>query len=757
MESDDDFDHLIANNVSELRTEMVNAKTSGGADESSDEDEVSVKSEVEDEEEDAGTTMIAATSAVDSTLDVTIKSEPESSDEDEQDSAGKEALISRYLSVLRSKDIGSDASSDEESIKSEIDDEEVSIKSENDDEEGSIESKNLDDDISVKSETESKRLDAERSEAKDDKPGRVNLAVPTKNLKKKENKKTKPLKNEIETGKSASQGKKQNEKESRKMNPKDSVHGTGESTTDDKEKNTEETKLSRLDKRKLAKVEEKASLSYQEMKALKKQVRFEKLKEKKKKRIKAKPKSQEELIEKPDTLKEKELMSLVFGGKTQILSQLTKQERKDATMEAPKDAAKVKPVRRKAKSNTKRKAVWHDSDDDDVDDVANMKRNKFSYQELPDKLTNDRRRKEFEQIVGKPKWADLDRAKELDSDDEMLRTVGHVVKGSASQGLPKDTIELKKLKDLNRETKGEGEISSINFHPTSMVAVVTDKRGFVSIVAVDGVRNEKLHTIWLEKMRVVCCRLTPDGNELIFGSFRKFYHVYNLISGKSDTIKIPEKETWMMKNFRLSRCGKYLASAGDFGEVHLMSAKSKEVLQTIQLRYPCQAMDFTPDSRYLLCHSNDTEVSVYGVDEKRIVNVFHDEGCVNGSCIAVCRGGQFVATGSRQGIVNIYALDATLKEKQPVPLKTINNLTTYIDSLAFNATSELLVMGSSTVKNAVKLIHIKSGTVFRNFPMQMANLGHVTTAEFSPSGGYLALGNKQGSVSLFRVMHYVNY
>ncbi|XP_052893692.1 U3 small nucleolar RNA-associated protein 18 homolog [Anopheles moucheti] len=462
-------------------------------------------------------------------------------------------------------------------------------------------------------------------------------------------------------------------------------------------------------------------------------------------------------VDQPSSKKEKKLMSLVFGGKAELVSQLTRQKNNKAKAKrSTQPEEDVRTADDKSKP-PKRSAIWHDSDDDDEEDSANMKRNKFSRLELPEQLTKQRRRKQFEQIVGQPKWADLDRVQEPDSDEEILQTVGHVVKGTPSQGLPKGMIELKKLKNLNRETKAEGEISSINFHPTSMVAIITGKRGLVSIVAVDGVRNEKLHTIWLPKMRVVCSSLSPDGDEAVFGSYRKFFHVYNLISGQSDTRKIPERATWLMKNFRVSRCGKYLASAGECGEVHLMSAKSKEMLQTIQLRQVCSSLAFTPDSKYLLCHSNDTDVSVFSLEKKRIVNIFYDDGCVNGSCIAVCPNGQYVATGSRQGIVNIYALDSTLTQKQPVPLKTITNLTTYIDSLSFNATSELLVMASSTVKNAVKLIHVRSGTVFRNFPLHMTHLGHVTAAQFSPAGGYLALGTKQSTVLLFRVKHYPNY
>uniref|UniRef100_A0A182JGU4 WD repeat-containing protein 55 homolog n=1 Tax=Anopheles atroparvus TaxID=41427 RepID=A0A182JGU4_ANOAO len=455
-----------------------------------------------------------------------------------------------------------------------------------------------------------------------------------------------------------------------------------------------------------------------------------------------------------ETRRERELMSLVFGGRTEIASQLAKGEKK--VEDAPKTKKAKKKVSSAETDKAERAAVWHDSDDEDDRDGRNLKRNKYNRDQ--GRLTNERRRKQFVQIVGNPKWADLDREREpSDSEDEAMRKVGHVVKQTAAQGLPKSVIELKRLKDLTRDTKHEGEIASINFHPTSMVAILSGMSGMVSIVTVDGVRNETLHTIGLEKFRIYCSRLSPDGNEVIFGGYRKFYHVYNLISGESDTLKIPVNQNWCMRNFRISTCGKYLATVGENGEVQVLSAKGKEVLRTIQLRYVCQALAFTPDSRYLLCHSNDTEVTVYSFENRRIVNVWQDEGCVNGSAIAVCPNGQFVATGSRQGVVNIYSLDATLEQKFPVPLKTINNLTTYIDSLTFNATSELLAMASSNIANAMKLVHVKSGTVFKNFPALTAKLGQVTAVEFSPFGGFLAIGNKKSVVSLFRVKHYPNY
>ncbi|KXJ79024.1 hypothetical protein RP20_CCG002709 [Aedes albopictus] len=456
----------------------------------------------------------------------------------------------------------------------------------------------------------------------------------------------------------------------------------------------------------------------------------------------------EQSIDKPKSDKEKELMSLVFGGRAEMVSNLMKVEKEEE--DEDEEEEEYSDGQQKSKKR-KRTAAWEDSDDERDNDFLQKGKGKLEM-----RATVNRRRKNFEKIVGQPKWADLDREREVDSDDEILKTVGHVVKGSTVD-LPKGNIELKRLKNLNRETKNEGQITAINFHPTSMVAVMAGMNGFASIVAVDGTKNEKLHTIGLKKFKIACCRMTPDGNEVLFGSFRKFYHVYNLISGQSDTLQLRGEGAWTMKNFELSKCGKYLAVTGGFGEIHLLDARSKELLITIQQKHACPSLCFTPDSKYLISHSTDNEVSIYHLEKRRFVNIFVDEGCVNGSFITVCPNNRYLATGNRQGIVNIYFLEKVLHEKYPTPEKTVSNLTTSVGSMAFNVTSELLAIASAEVPDAVKLVHMKSGTVFRNFPMIKAGLGNVTRVQFSPGGGYLAIGSREGVVSLFRVKHYQNY
>ena len=78
--------------------------------------------------------------------------------------------------------------------------------------------------------------------------------------------------------------------------------------------------------------------------------------------------------------------------------------------------------------------------------------------------------------------------------------------------------------------------------------------------------------------------------------------------------------------------------------------------------------------------------------------------------MAISPDGKQVATGSYAGVVNIFKFEQSKLED--APLKSIMNLTTAITDLKFNSTSQILGICSKWKKNAIKLIHVPSYTVF---------------------------------------------
>ncbi len=160
----------------------------------------------------------------------------------------------------------------------------------------------------------------------------------------------------------------------------------------------------------------------------------------------------------------------------------------------------------------------------------------------------------------------------------------------------------------------------------------------------------------------------------------------------------------------------------------------------------------------------DGVVHTWDLRTRRCLDRQIDEGCLNSTALTCSNSGSLFATGSSSGVVNVYdrlqSSKAEVQANRPVaarsasPLHTFMNLTTTIDSLAFSPDSQVLAMGSRMKKDSLRLVHVPSYTVFKNWPTSRTPLGYIHSLCFSPKGGFLAAGNAKGKVLLYRLHHY---
>lgn len=452
------------------------------------------------------------------------------------------------------------------------------------------------------------------------------------------------------------------------------------------------------------------------------------------------------------TDQEKQLMYELFGDKKQLLSKLAN-DGIAANITGAKNEDSV--------TADSRKPVWNDSDDEDLhcDDVID-----YAIKGAPvvQKLGKYKvhLEKTFSNVLGTPAWADLNRKAEPDSDEEILQSVGHLAAPSTTSiRLRPNQLQFKRMKDLNRATYAEGPgITGIEFHPTSSVAVVTGASGIATIYSIDGKQNDKLHSMSFNNYPIKMCRINRiSGTEALMGGSKKFCYSYDMMTGSTQRIFLPTGIT-KMAQFEVSPCGKFICIIGRFGEVHLLSYSSKELVCTLKQEHPATAVAFSIDSKEIFSHGNDAQVTVFDVRQQRAKHRFYDEGCVNGSGLAISpSSGRLLATGSEQGVVNVYEMDSLMTSAWPKPTKTVFNLTTGITSLQFNHSSELLAIGSKHIDDAVKLVHFPSGSVYQNFPGMQGNIGCPSVVSFSPQSGYFAIGNLKKEVTLYRLKHFNNY
>lgn len=66
----------------------------------------------------------------------------------------------------------------------------------------------------------------------------------------------------------------------------------------------------------------------------------------------------------------------------------------------------------------------------------------------------------------------------------------------------------------------------------------------------------------------------------------------------------------------------------------------------------------------------------------------------------------------------------------------------------------MLAVASRMKRDALRLVHLPSLTVFSNWPTGRSPLHYVHSLDFSPHCGLLAVGNAKGRALLYRLHHY---
>jgi len=413
------------------------------------------------------------------------------------------------------------------------------------------------------------------------------------------------------------------------------------------------------------------------------------------------------------------------------------------------------------KGNRKRKAAWKDEDDEDIlvkDVTATYKKavGKHGAKETSIEQYGKSLARKFRSVVGEPAWADLDKEDEGDSDDEFFRETTDLLDKRKKENLQQGTIEYRKLKDMNFESHKEGAvIRSTEFHPKSTVGLVAGLSGTASLFQIDGKNNPKIQTVNFQDFPIKTAKFSTSGEEFLVGSqHHGHFYVYDMMAGK--IVKIPwhkKSKEHNTQRFEVSPDGKLVAVVGRFGNIHLVTGRTKEYVGVLKMNDECNSVAFNKAGDKLYSHGKGGQVYVWDVRSSLCVNKFTDDGCLSGSALAL--SSTHLAAGSNSGVVNIYSLNK-LDTTLPQPDKIVLNLTTQINGLRFHPSGEILAMSSEMKEGAVKLVHFPSMTVFANFPGAF-NLKMVNSLAWSPGGGYLSIGNNRGAANLYRMKHYGSY
>ena len=188
--------------------------------------------------------------------------------------------------------------------------------------------------------------------------------------------------------------------------------------------------------------------------------------------------------------------------------------------------------------------------------------------------------------------------------------------------------------------------------------------------------------------------------------------------------------------------------------VMILSSKTKQLLFDLKISSG-RLQDAAFSGNYVYTVDTSGAIQQFDLRTRTSVITLADSGSYNTTCVSVSSTTKYLSTGSYSGIVNVYDLHQrdTLQENQK-PLKSINNLTTAINLLEFNHNDEILSIASKWKKNALRMIHLESLTVFQNFPSFKNNVKYPFSCAFSHNSEFFTVGNDEGHNYLFSLKHF---
>jgi U3 small nucleolar RNA-associated protein 18 len=342
---------------------------------------------------------------------------------------------------------------------------------------------------------------------------------------------------------------------------------------------------------------------------------------------------------------------------------------------------------------------------------------------------------------------------EDEDDHDLLRSTDELVIKDTVKLLP-GLLEFSRLSNANKEERSNSVINSVQFHQNGQLMLTAGLDRRLRLFQVDGKRNPKVNSIFLEDCPIYKASFMPDGSEVILAGRRKFFYSYDLVKNSVNRVgPLTGTDEKSLEFFEVSPDSRTIAFVGNEGHILLVSSKTKQLIGTLKMNGTLRSLAFAENGSQLLSSGGDGQVYHWDIGTRKCIHVGVDEGSLAVTSLSVSPDSSLFCTGSSSGIVNVYKRDEFLGGKRK-PLKIVKNLTTEVNEMKFNHDAQILAICSRMKSKAVRLVHVPSGSVFSNWPH--GNVGHARCLDFSPSSGFLTLGNAEGNVLLYKLHHYQN-
>lgn len=457
-------------------------------------------------------------------------------------------------------------------------------------------------------------------------------------------------------------------------------------------------------------------------------------------------------------------------------------------------------------------AAWEDSDDDRlvISLAGDNRLRKLRVTEAEDLVSGReytrRLRRQFQRLNPTPEWASSAEARpakrrrrssasssssisedDMEVDDEDLSTqpLARLLQNADAVSRPLSSVSKKtKLRpevlDIQRTRDipltQPSAITSLAFHPQFPVLLSSGPASTIYLHHIAPTAhpepNPLLTSVHIKHTPLSSTAfLGQDGGKIFFSGRRRYFHTWDLESGavqKVTRVYGHKEEQKSMERFKLSPCGRYMGLVGSSrkggGIINILDANTTQWIASARMEGKGGIADFAwwSNGEGLTVAGKGGEIGEWSVSENRFVGRWHDEGAVGTNIIALggkhsnkeLGGDRWIVVGSSSGVVNIYDrkswVEGSMKER-PEPTRRFMQLTTPTSCLEFSPDGQLLVISSKWKKDALRLIHLPSCTVYKNWPTSNTPLGRISAVAFSKDSDMVAVANEQGKIRLWEI------
>ncbi|KAI5846468.1 WD40-repeat-containing domain protein [Morchella snyderi] len=440
-------------------------------------------------------------------------------------------------------------------------------------------------------------------------------------------------------------------------------------------------------------------------------------------------------------------------------------------------------------------AAWVDSDDERLTiSLASVNQRRKLRETEADDFVNGheysrRLRRQFERIYPIPDWArppspehkrrrrdssSSSSGSDMEIDDQntaltapplsdFLQSTHNWTRPAASGKLKPEILNIARLTDANHSGGSQSGVNALHFHPSHPLVLSSGFDSTLRLHHIDGKVNPPATSLHIRRTPINSAWFHPDGKRVFASGRRRYFHVWDLESGaveKVTRVYGHQEEQKSMERFKLSPDGRFMAILGSKGRVNILDAKTLQWVALAAVEGRIQDVSWHHDGSTLTIANKGGELWEYDITARAFTARWRDEGGFATTVVAN-GGSRWVAVGSQSGIVNIYdrklsfggnAVGAVGTPEEPKPMRAMEQLVTAISVLEFSPDAQVLCMASRGKKDALRMIHLPSCTVYKNWPTSKTPLGKVTTVAFAgKETGMVAIGNEAGNVRLFEI------